>query len=32
MEISKIATSTPLVSFMSPLISRALNNAIDKIS
>lgn len=32
MEISKIATSTPLVSFMSPLISRALNNAIDRLS
>lgn len=32
MEISKIATSTPLVSFMSPLISRALSNAIDRLS
>lgn len=32
MEISKIATSTPLVSFMSPLISRALTNAIDRLS
>lgn len=32
MEISKFASNTPLVSFMSPFISRALNNAMDKIS
>lgn len=31
MEVSKIATSTPMISFMAPLISRALNNTIDKL-